>query len=290
MRERRLLRPDGVRLAVYEEGPAPERGGHAETVILVHGYPDTHHVWDGIAARLVDRYRVVRYDVRGAGRSTTPTDRGGFSLVHLAADLIAVADLVSPGRRVHVVGHDWGSIQTWEPITDPVQSARFASFTSISGPCIDHALHWLEDHRRDGLARDQLRRSWYILFFRVPWLAPAVWRAGFDKVFTRELARREGVPPALVSPTLQEDGARGVELYRANMQLRRPRDRSTDVPVQLVVLADDPYISPKLLDDIPRWTSNLVRRTVGGSHWTVRAHPERIAPLVAEHVERHPAT
>ncbi|MFC7612955.1 alpha/beta fold hydrolase [Actinokineospora soli] len=63
----RTVRSGDVELAVFEQGdPA------APTVLLVHGYPDTHRMWDGVAARLAEDYHVVRYDVRGAGASSAP--------------------------------------------------------------------------------------------------------------------------------------------------------------------------------------------------------------------------
>jgi pimeloyl-ACP methyl ester carboxylesterase len=43
---------DGLTLAVYEQGPAD-----AETVVLIHGYPDNHSVWDGTALEGVRRVR-----------------------------------------------------------------------------------------------------------------------------------------------------------------------------------------------------------------------------------------
>jgi pimeloyl-ACP methyl ester carboxylesterase len=104
---------DGVQLAVVECGqPA------APTVLLVHGYPDTHRIWDDVCAALAADHHVVRYDVRGAGRSGRPADLRGYRLDQLADDLFAVAAAVSPSRPVHVAAHDWGSVQAWHAVTD----------------------------------------------------------------------------------------------------------------------------------------------------------------------------
>ena len=53
-----------MQLAVYEEG-LPD----GPVLVCIHGYPDDHRVWDGVVDALSSRYRVVRYDVRGAGES-----------------------------------------------------------------------------------------------------------------------------------------------------------------------------------------------------------------------------
>lgn len=55
----------GAQLAVFEQG-----NPDGPTVVLVHGWPDTHHLWDGVVPSLVDSFRVISYDTRGHGRST----------------------------------------------------------------------------------------------------------------------------------------------------------------------------------------------------------------------------
>ncbi|WP_416956789.1 alpha/beta fold hydrolase [Nocardioides sp. T5] len=134
---RRTVRGDGVDLAVHETG-APD----APVAVLVHGYPDTHRMWLPVAERLASRLRVVLYDTRGQGLSPTDAPDAAFTLPHLAADLMAVVDDASPDGPAHVVGHDWGSVQAWEAVCEPGGADRIASFTSISGPNLDHVAAW----------------------------------------------------------------------------------------------------------------------------------------------------
>jgi pimeloyl-ACP methyl ester carboxylesterase len=264
--------PSGVPLAVYAEGdPA------APTVLLVHGFPDTHTVWDDVAAALAADHHVVRYDVRGAGASGRPGRVADYRLEHLADDLFAVADAVSPGRPVHVVAHDWGSVQSWEAVTRPGAATRVASFTSISGPCLDHVGHWNRRRTRHPSPRhltqlvNQLTHSWYIAAFHVPVLAPAVWRYGLARRWGAVLSRIEGVRPrpGHPQPTLAEDAVHGILLYRANMltRMRRPRERTARVPVQLVTLTRDNYVRPALNEDLERWVPALRRRSLDTGHW-----------------------
>jgi pimeloyl-ACP methyl ester carboxylesterase len=88
---------DGVPLRIYESGVPG-----APTVVCLHGYPDDHTMWDGVAAELAPRYHLVRYDVRGAGESGKPRDRRAYRLAQLAQDLVAVVDAVSTDRPVHL--------------------------------------------------------------------------------------------------------------------------------------------------------------------------------------------
>lgn len=278
-----------ARLAVFEQGdPA---GPTVPTVLLVHGYPDTHRVWDPVAERLARRFHVVGYDTRNAGASTGPRGRAGYRTPVLADDLFAVLDAVSPDRPVHVVGHDWGSVQAWEAVTDPVRAGRIASFTSISGPCLDHAGHWIRRRLRRptpanlGAALRQLVSSGYIIGFHLPVLSTVVWPLLVPRLWPA-VRRREGIT-AEPSPTLARDARRGLALYRANIfpRLLAPRQRRTTVPVQLISPSDDPYVRPALQRDVERWAPRLWRRQIVAGHWAPLSRPDVLAHQIEEFVE-----
>lgn len=280
----RFVTSGGIDLAVFEEG---NPGG--PTVLLVHGYPDTHEVWDEICAELRADHRLVRYDVRGAGRSGQPADLAGYRLDQLADDLFAVVDAV--GGPVHLVGHDWGSIQAWHAVTDPRAAEAIASFTSMSGPCLDHVGYWFRRRMHRPTPRHvrqltrQLAMSWYIGAFQLPFLAPAVWRFYLARRWPQMLRGVEGVPPrpGLPAATLGDDAIHGISLYRANMRRRAsgPKPRSTLIPVQLLELTGDHYVSRALLEGVERWAPNLTRRRLDATHWSaLTIH----APAVADWV------
>lgn len=272
-----------VRLAVAEQGP-PD----APTVLLVHGYPDTHRVWDEVADALSDRFRVVRYDVRGAGASSAPRETRAYRLEHLKDDLIAVADAVSPGAPVHLVGHDWGSIQSWEAVTEPGAAKRFASFTSISGPCLDHAAYWSKANRGRPRMLKQLLRSWYILAFQVPVLPELVWRvaAKWWPAFLRDVEHVRH--PAHPAPTLARDASRGLSLYRANFRpvLNHPRQRPTEVPVQVITPVYDRYVTPAVAGGAEGWVPRLWRRRLFAGHWSaLLGNGVSVARMVTELID-----
>ena len=287
----RFVTSGGIELAVFEEG---NRAGHV--VLLVHGYPDTHEVWDEMCAELAADHRLVRYDVRGAGRSGRPVNLAGYRLSQLADDLFAVIDAV--GGQAHVVAHDWGSIQAWHAVTDPRAAGRIASFTSISGPCLDHVGYWFRRRllrptpRHVAQLGRQLARSWYIGVFQLPLLAPAAWRWGLARRWPAVLHRVEGVAPRPGFPadTLCGDAIRGISLYRANMGRRRPgpQPRRTGVPVQLITLTRDRYVSPALSEGLERWVPNLTRRTLAATHWSaLTVQAPAVAGMIREFASAH---
>jgi NAD(P)-dependent dehydrogenase (short-subunit alcohol dehydrogenase family)/pimeloyl-ACP methyl ester carboxylesterase len=271
---RRTVTSGGVDLAVFEIGDPS-----APPVLLVHGYPDTHRVWDEVAADLAADHHVIRYDVRGAGASGHPNWLSGYRLDQLADDLFAVADAVSPDRPVHLAAHDWGSIQAWHAATDERAAGRIASYTTMSGPCLDHVGHWFRRRFTRPTPRNvaqlvgQELKSWYIAVFHIPMLAPAAWRLVLAKRWTRILALTEGVQPRPGHPatTLRADAVRGISLYRANMipRLTHPTSRYARVPVQLITLTKDRFVSPALAgSDLDRWAADLRRREIAAGHWS----------------------
>ncbi|WP_019814551.1 alpha/beta fold hydrolase, partial [Saccharomonospora saliphila] len=282
---------DGVRLAVRVHEPDPAGNGHGDaartvpTVVCVHGYPDDSALWDGVRAHLGGRFRVVTYDVRGAGDSDAPREVAAYRLDRLAADLAAVVDHVCPGEAVHLLAHDWGSIQSWHAVTGPWLRGRVASFTSISGPSLDHAAQWMRSRLRPSPRRladgaRQLLHSSYLAFFQLPVLPELAWRSG---LLARLVRRWEPAEPA----PRRSDAVHGLNLYRANIvgRLGRPRPRPTDVPVQVLAPAQDPFVGVPLQTEIGRWVPDLRVRRIPGGHWVVRADPARVAGAVTEFVE-----
>ncbi|RVU27222.1 SDR family oxidoreductase [Streptomyces antnestii] len=286
----RWVSTGGIELCVAELGD-PSR----PTVLLVHGYPDSKEVWSEVAERLADQFHVVLYDVRGHGRSTAPTPlRGGFTLEKLTDDFLAVADAVSPDRPVHLVGHDWGSVQSWEFATVKRTEGRIASFTSMSGPSLDHFGHWIKKRmarptpRRVGQLLGQGAKSWYVYMLHTPVLPELAWRGPLGKRWPKILERVEKVPAGdYPTPSLPSDAAHGAWLYRDNVRSRlsRPRaDAYAHVPVQLVLPLGDIFLSEHLYDELELWAPQLVRRTLPAKHWVPRTRPDQLAAWITEFV------
>ncbi len=275
-----------VDLAVYIQGnPA------GPTLVLIHGYPDDHTVWNGVIESLAADFRIVTYDTRGNGKSAIPASTRDFRIEYLAEDLAEVIDVVSPVKPVHLVAHDWGSIQTWESVCTRRLEGRIASFTSMSGPSLDHAAYWLRDRLKHPTPSNllevagQLLRSWYVMIFHLPLLAPILWRVAGNG-WPRLLGLLEGIE-AEARPTQIRDGIRGIKLYRANFidRILKPRERMAHAPVQILVPVKDPFVSPNIANDLKKWVPQLWRRDVQLGHWMPLRNPGLFAQYVREFVE-----
>ncbi|HEX2905168.1 MAG TPA: alpha/beta fold hydrolase [Jatrophihabitans sp.] len=290
---------DGTRIAVYLSSAASDAhppdaaaaegassgavsaGAELPTVLAVHGYPDNASVWDQVVQRLAVQCRVLRYDVRGTGCSDKPRSRASYRWQRLAEDARAVLDAYSPERPVHLLAHDWGSVQGWYLVSESAE--RFASFTSISGPNVAYFRPWIRAKlaaREFGPVLRQVAHSSYIAFFRMPLLPELAWRTG---LIDRVLARRE--PPARRG---LPDKLNGLQLYRANLLTRSgPRPRPVRLPVLVIAPTRDAYISPDMAIETPRpFVADLQTRLVAAGHWLPLTHPDYVAAAVRSMIER----
>lgn len=285
---------DGASLAVHAQSQIdPGR----PTILAIHGYPDNHHVWDGVADALGGRYNFVAFDVRGAGDSSKPARRTGYRLPQLVSDIGAVIDSLGV-NEVHLIAHDWGSIQAWAAVTDESVMGKVASFTSISGPHLNYAGKFLRSARSPRGVFDVLKQavaSTYIWFFLCPGVPElAIWSRATVAVFAAvELIgrpRRTGRRRAATTRSTR-DYVNGLNLYRANMPgpfLAPGKELpQTKVPVQVLVARRDYFVSPPL----QRFTGAIPPHgrvvEIAGGHWVVSSHPEVIARLTSEWVDQN---
>ncbi|MEX3923332.1 alpha/beta fold hydrolase [Paraburkholderia sp. BR10936] len=261
-----FVQSDDVRLAVYVSGP-----NDAPPVVLVHGYPDSARIWSAMRSELETRFRVIAYDVRGMGASEAPRAQSGYALAQLARDLFAVANATCGAQPFHLLAHDWGSIQCWEAVTDPANASRIASYTSISGPCLDHV--FLKPR-----VPAQLLKSWYIAFFHLPFVPELAWRLGGAALWPWWLRKTERVRVE-PDPRQLRNALNGLQLYRANFLAcaRRPRERSTRIPVQFIVPRFDRYVTPAMSEGIERWLGQHQREIIAAPHWAVVSEARQIA-------------
>ena len=197
--------------------------------------------------------------------------------------------------RVHLVGHDWGSVQGWHLVTGP-RYRGVRSFTSISGPCLDHIAGWL-GRRVKARQWADIAALWkaplYTGVLQVPGLGPLLCRLGaVDLVVAAAITlfeqperpewperrnRRPDGPHARVS-------AASVRMYAANLlpRLVRGDHGGTDVPVQVLTPTSDVFVPPvSQHDPHPEVTTARIERVPGG-HWAPACNPIAIAERIAD--------
>ena len=254
-------------------------------LVLVHGYPDNQEVWELVIQQLIQDFYVLSYDVRGAGKSSIPKRIRDYRLEQLSLDLESVVNTVLEDHPFHLAAHDWGSIQSWESVTEPKFRDRILSYSTISGPCLDHAAFWMRQQFQQNKSRffKQLAKSWYIAVFQLPVLAPAIWTLFTPEKWDKVLQQLEHQKDLPLNSHIASDGKHGIGLYRANFlpRLTRPRQRFAICPVQAIVLKQDNFVSPELIDEVPKWAENFQRVEIDANHWAILSQAE----LVTEEIK-----
>ena len=262
-------------------------------LVLVHGYPDHQAVWEPVIHYLIQNYFIVTYDVRGAGESSIPKKISDYRLARLSQDLEEVVNKVLPNRAFHLAAHDWGSIQSWESVTDFRFKGRILSYSTLSGPCLDHAAFWMREQFQQNRAKflKQMSKSWYIAVFQLPWVAPLAWNFFNPQRWTKiveQLEKRDDLP---LNPYIVKDGKYGVNLYRVNFlpRLAQPRQRFAICPVQAIVLQNDKFVGPDLIDEVSKWVDDFSRVELAANHWAILSQPEQVAQLIDHFIQKKSA-
>lgn len=149
----REIMANGLQFACREQGDA------GEPVILLHGFPETSHMWLPLMDALATAgYRCLAPDQRGYSRGARPEGIEAYRYEHLAEDIVALADGVG-FERFHLVGHDHGAGVGW--MVAYTYSERVRSWTAMSVP---HIAAFGRAIREDP---DQSQRSQYIGVFQM---------------------------------------------------------------------------------------------------------------------------
>ena len=215
-----------VELHAVVEGP-PD----APVVLLAGSLGSTLEMWEPQVAALTSRFRVIRYDARGHGRSPVPP--GPYSIDDLVDDAVALLDRLGVDRA-HVVGLSLGAMTAMRlAAREPARVGRLALLcTSARFPS---ASPWAE---RAAAVRAEG--------------APAVADAVVERWFT---ARLRDADPALVQRHRDMIAATPAEGYASccgaieRMDLLADLPRIT-APTLTVAGADDPATPPEHLSTI----------------------------------------
>jgi pimeloyl-ACP methyl ester carboxylesterase len=268
---------NGIRLHYVEAGAGP-------LVVLLHGFPEFWYSWrHQIPALAAAGFRVRAPDLRGYNDSDKPAGVAPYRLPLLSAD---VAGLIRAAgvQRAAVVGHDWGGGIAWDvALRHPEVVERLAV---LNAP---HPLAFLRELRTPR----QLLKSWYILFFQLPWLPEWALRrrdfAALDRALRREPVRTGAFTDddiRLYKEALARPGALTAALnyYRALFRSPWWGRRSLPVikaPTLLLWCERDRYLDVRLTEGLGPWVETLrVERLPDASHWVQNDAPERVNELL----------
>jgi pimeloyl-ACP methyl ester carboxylesterase len=175
----RIALPTGVSLAVETGGPQD-----GEAILLLHGFPESHRTWRGVAPDLARDFRVIAPDQRGFGASDKPEGVEAYRTDRILEDLIALADTLGL-RRFTLVGHDWGGAVAW--LAALKHPDRLSRLVIVNAP---HPLVFQKSLFDDPAQR---AASQYINAFRNPMMEKGIEAMGLETFFSKTFASHADV-------------------------------------------------------------------------------------------------
>jgi len=275
------LRAAGVDLHCLVCGP--EDG---ELVILLHGFPEYSGCWrDYMPALAAEGYRVVAPDQRGYGKSDKPPRVSDYGIDTLTDDVAAL--LQTLGReRAHLVGHDWGAAVTWWAAHSRPELVKTATVMNVPHPVA------MQRTLRSG-SLSQMKRSWYILFFQIPWLPERALGANRAARLCRTL-KATSVPGAFSDETLRdyveawlEPGALTgmLQWYRAAARVKPAPLPTAQVEVPLLMIwgEQDHALGFEMVEpSMAMVRDGRLVRFADATHWVNHEKTEENIPLLLE--------
>lgn len=294
----RIVESQDVKLHVVEDGDRKKPG-----ILFLHGFPDCHKVWEHQLRDLARNFHVIAFDMRGCGNSTRSLQRDAYRLENLAPDVLAVINATrGPKGKVHLVGHDWGSVIGWSFVSQPQYAARVQSWTSMSGPHVGLMWQWLFRKAKRGVfggrwsdlksAFEQFSHSWYIFALNIPGAGRALFRLAGVEVWQRAL-QEGGVEADDPYLDIGQDEVERITLSTIGLYQQNafspppvPAPRSITLPVQLVVPVHDNFIRPQLFEDLDEVCTDLTRVTLDANHWAQRSNADEFTGLLRGFIAR----
>ena len=309
---------NGIRMHYVIQGGGRDKSG--PYIILLHGFPEFWYSWRYQIPFFAEHgYTVVAPDLRGYNDTDKP--RKGYDVPTLLRDIEGLIKGLGGGERMMsgtqwrergayversrhsdtqgeshsdaggekaiIVGHDWGGVLAW------AFAARYPQMTERL--VVMNAPH-PEAMRRELRTLRQLRKSWYMFVFQIPWLPEYMLSRNRANEIGRMLrgaaVQKEAFPrevTAKYQEAMSKPGAMTAALnyYR---QLFRHRPGFTtggkthvSAPTLLIWGEQDIALGIELTSGLEQWVDHIeIQRIPDSGHWVQQEKPEQVNQLMLD--------
>jgi pimeloyl-ACP methyl ester carboxylesterase len=260
--------------------------------LCLHGFPECSYSWRfqmPMLARL--GYTVWAPNLRGYGGTSRPSRVRDYRIRHLVDDVAGLIDAAGAGETL-LVGHDWGGAIAW--LFALAEIRPLERFVVMNLP---HPLRF----RRGLRTLRQLRRSWYIFFFQLPWLPERLLSAsGARRVsgMIRGTARRKEAFPGHVLEVYRQHAAqpgavaamlayyRAYIRYPVDRELVRASFRTLHTPTLMIWGEEDTALGLELTSGTEDLVEDFTFRPIPGvSHWVQQEAPDTVNAMIEAWIE-----
>ncbi len=273
------VKTQGLTFEVAEAG----EGDHL--ALCLHGFPELNYSWRHQMPRLAEMgYRVWAPNLRGYGATDRPAAMRDYTLDKLTQD---VADLIDASgvKKVTLFAHDWGGAIAWMFAIQKLRRLERLVVMNLPHPKV---------FQREAKKWRQIKRSWYIYFFQLPWLAEML-LGRKNGTAIGQLFEKTSSSPERFGPDVQriynEASARPgalnamINYYRALRYTNAEAlgDGRVDIPTLLIWGEEDIALGIHCTQGAEEWVHDLtLKRLPGVSHWVQQDAPEEVNAILTD--------
>jgi len=258
---------------------------NGDAVILLHGFPETSHMYKDLIILLSDNnYKVIAPDQRGYSIGARPKSRNNYKIEYLVEDLFSLADVFN-FEKFHLVGHDWGASIGWAAVS--VEPNRIITWTPMSVPHLD-AFAQVLDHDND-----QKQMSRYISFFKLPFIPELFFSMNdYKNLISIWTESSNEEKEEYLKVFRQKDAIKSsLNWYRENVSIKNRKERSIgniSTTTQFIWGNNDIALGRKgaeLTEKYMKGNYNFVELDLG--HWLIQEDYDTVSSLILNFIKEN---
>jgi pimeloyl-ACP methyl ester carboxylesterase len=278
------VRANGLRFKLLAAGSG-ER-----LALCLHGFPELAFSWRHQLPVLAEQgWRAWAPDLRGYGGTDRPSGIENYAIEKLMDDVSGLID-ASGAKETMLIAHDWGGVIAWYFALRKIRPLSRLVVMNLPHPAL------FERNLRDGWR--QRLRSWYVLFFQIPWLPEALFRrrgaALVGNAFRGMAVDKSRFPDEVLDVYRRaalEPGALTamINYYRALVRGGGRRRMSSlgypriEVPTLMVWGEHDTALGKELTYGTEDYVPDLTLRYLpNASHWVQQDAPDEVNAILRE--------
>jgi epoxide hydrolase 4 len=255
--------------------------GTGPLIVLLHGFPEFWYSWRHQIPFLAEHgYTVVAPDLRGYNDTDKP--RTGYNVSTLLRDIVGLIKGLGQEKAI-IIGHDWGGVLAWSfALRYPQMTERLVVLNAPHPQAFMRELRTLQ----------QLRKSWYMFFFQIPWLPEFLLgrqhAALIGTMLYESAVQKSAFPPEALAryrDAMSRPGAlrASINYYRALFRSRSsiPATTTISAPTLLIWGDQDIALGIALTRRLEEWVPDLrVTHLPDSGHWVQQEKPEIVNALL----------
>ena len=268
-------------------------GSGKRLALCLHGFPEHSFSWRFQLPMLADLgYKAWAPNLRGYGNTSRPEGMEAYRMDELIEDVAGLIEASGCDETV-LIAHDWGAVIAWQfALRKRLPLAKLVICNVPHPRAMSDAFNW-----------EQLKKSWYVLFFQIPWLPEKLFgrnEASAIGRMMRDTASDKGMFPEEVGEVYRRNAATPgalsamINYYRGLLRPGKGGQRVDpwaliDTPTLMVWGEDDVALSKSTTLTTHKYVSDFtIRYLAGVSHWVQQEQPDAVNDMMSAFLTDQP--